>query len=455
MSELNQLRLFLLNFFNKGHERTIEAKRNIAFSFLIKGTSIIISLLLVPLTISYVNPTQYGIWLTLSSIVSWFGFFDIGFGNGLRNRYAEAKAKNDTEKLRIYVSTTYAIQTIIFLAILIVLLILNNFLDWTKILNADITLKSELSKLASIVFIFFCLQFILKTITVILYAEQKSSIADLLNMMGQLLSLILIFVLTHTTKGSLTLLGSALSFSPIVVLIVASIYLFQSKYKFITPSFKSINFKYVKDLLNIGIKFFIIQISVVVIYQSNNIIISHIGTPEDVTIYNIAYKYMAVVLMGFSIIINPFWSAFTEAYTKNDYKWMRKAVSRLRKLSYSITIVVFVMIISSNFIYHIWIGNKVLIPNSVTIICGIYIVFSSWMSLNTQILNGIGRIKLQLLTFSLGTVFHIPVAFLLGQKYGIIGVVISSTLFTAIISVFSILQIDLILKKKAKGIWLQ
>ena len=54
-----------------------------------------IGLVLVPLTINYLNPTKYGIWITLSSVIGWFSFFDIGLGNGLRNRFAEAIANND------------------------------------------------------------------------------------------------------------------------------------------------------------------------------------------------------------------------------------------------------------------------------------------------------------------------------------------------------------------------
>ena len=54
--------------------------------------SIAISLVMVPMTLGYVNPVQYGIWITLSSIVGWLGYFDIGFGNGLRNRFAESVA---------------------------------------------------------------------------------------------------------------------------------------------------------------------------------------------------------------------------------------------------------------------------------------------------------------------------------------------------------------------------
>lgn len=83
-----KIRQILTDFFTKGHERSIKAKKNILASFIIKGLSIAISLVLVPLTINYINPTQYGIWLTLSSIVAWFSFFDIGLTQGLRNKFA-------------------------------------------------------------------------------------------------------------------------------------------------------------------------------------------------------------------------------------------------------------------------------------------------------------------------------------------------------------------------------
>jgi len=103
----------ILGLVTKGHERSVKAKKNILASFVIKGLGIAISLVLVPLTINYINPSRYGIWLTLSSIVGWFSFFDIGFGNGLRNKLAEAKAKGEEELAKIYVSTTYAILSII------------------------------------------------------------------------------------------------------------------------------------------------------------------------------------------------------------------------------------------------------------------------------------------------------------------------------------------------------
>ena len=61
-------------FDSETHHRTITTRSNVIFSSLYKGISILLSLWLVPLTLDYLNPTKYGIWLTLTSIIAWFGF---------------------------------------------------------------------------------------------------------------------------------------------------------------------------------------------------------------------------------------------------------------------------------------------------------------------------------------------------------------------------------------------
>src|SRR5690606_38804682 len=152
---------------NKGQERSIKAKKNILGSLVIKGLSIAISFVLVPLTINYINPSNYGIWLAISSIVGWFSFFDIGLTQGLRNKFAEAKARGDDAMAQVYVSTTYAILGIIFTAVWLIYLFVSQYLDWSAILNVDPAMRSEVSILALIVFTYFCLQFVLRIITTI------------------------------------------------------------------------------------------------------------------------------------------------------------------------------------------------------------------------------------------------------------------------------------------------
>ena len=105
--------------FVAGSERSLVIKKNIVESFGFKVASIIISLLIVPLTIDFVNPEQYGIWLTLSSIVQWISYFDLGLGHGLRNKFAEAKANGNHSLASRYISTSYAVFAIVFLSVFV------------------------------------------------------------------------------------------------------------------------------------------------------------------------------------------------------------------------------------------------------------------------------------------------------------------------------------------------
>ena len=47
------------------------------------------------MTMDYLSPEIYGIWLTVSSVIVWLNFFDVGFTLGLKNKLAEALADGD------------------------------------------------------------------------------------------------------------------------------------------------------------------------------------------------------------------------------------------------------------------------------------------------------------------------------------------------------------------------
>ncbi len=444
---------YIYNTLTKGHERSIKAKKNILYSFFIKGISIALSLVLVPLTIHYINPTRYGIWLTLTSIIYWFSFFDIGFGNGLRNKFAEAVAKGEQKLARTYVSTTYAILSIIIGFVLLVFFVVNSFIDWTKILNTPADMAKELSVLAMIVFVFFCIQFVLQLVVTVMTANQEPAKASFFNVLGQIFSLIVIFILTKTTEGDLILLGLALGFAPVLVLVASSLWYYTHDYRDYAPSIKYIKFHYARDLMTLGIKFFIIQIASVIIYQTSNIIIAQLFGPAQVTPYNIAYKYFSVIPMGFGIIMVPFWSAFTEAWIKQDTKWIKNTVKNLVLIWSVISFGAIIMLIFSNFIYRVWVGKEVVVPFSISIVMALFVVINAWCGIFSHFLNGVGKIKLQLYSGMIGAILNIPMAIFLGKNLGIYGVVLSTTILGFVSAIWSPIQYWKLVNRKATGIW--
>ena len=457
MNHIKSLQLtiyqYIINFFIKGHPRSLKAKKNIVASFLIKGFSIAISLVLVPLTINYINSSRYGIWLTLSSIVGWLSFFDIGFGFGLRNKFAEALAENKEELAKIYVSTTYAILSIIIGVVLVAFFIVNPFLNWTKILNTTPELAGELSILALIVFVFFCLRFIFQLLSTVLAANQEPAKGSFIELMGSMASLLLIFILTKTTSGSLIYLGAILSFTPVFVLIVSSIWFYRNDYKKFAPSFKLIKFKYAKDLMSLGLKFFIIQIAALVLFNTDNIIIIQLFGSKYVTTYNVSFKLFSILVMVFNIIATPLWSAFTEAYTKNDLDWIKATIKTLEKIWLVLILFTVILLLISPYLFKLWLGDKVQVPFLLSVAMSSYVIVSIWQTIHVFFLNGIGKVKLQLYLVLFSSLINIPMAIFLGRKFGLVGITITSTILFAIMGIVFSIQTRKILNNTATKIW--
>lgn len=453
---LSSLRNQVYTFFTSGHARSIAIKRNIIGSLFLKCISILISLQVVPLTIGYINPTRYGIWLTLSSIIAWLSYFDLGFANGFRNRFAEAKANGDLKLAKEYVSTTYAVLFLLFSFILMIAIVINNFLDWGNILNIDPIYNEELKLVFGILACFFCLNIVASVFTTMLIANQKPALTSLIQTSGQVLAFICIYILTQTTSGNLTYLAFAFSGIPCFFIIIISVIMFSTKnYKDLSPSFSYIRFGLTKKILGLGGQFFIIMISMLFIFQFINIILSRVEGPEAVTQYNIAFKYFNVLYMVSIIILAPFWSGFTDAYVKQDFSWMKAMVKKLEKLWLLCVPILIIMLFFSDKLYVWWIGDSVQIPFTLSLCLALYTLFHIGGSVYMYIINGTSKLRIQLIIYVIFAIITIPIMNYTCKMYGVEGILIVPTIVFAIQAFIGKIQIYKIVNSTAKGIWLK
>ncbi len=444
---------FFRDFLGKGHQRSLTVKKNVMASFVIRIISILISLVIVPLTIDYINPVQYGIWITLTSIIGWLGYFDVGLGNGLRNRFTEAVALGDHKLAKVYVSTTYAVLGIILFLLAVIFTVVNRYLNWSTILNAPDSMRPELGQLALIIIVLFCVQLFLQLLVTVLTANQEPAKASAFNLLAGLISLAVIFVLTKTTTGSLTKLGIALSITPVVVLTLSSIWFYAGKYRPYAPSLNCVDFKYIPKLIGLGIKFFFLQIATLILYQTSNLIIAHIAGSENVTLYNIGYKYFNIIPMFMLIIMMPMWSAITDAWTRKEITWITNTMKKLNYIWLALSVLVVVMLLFSNLAYVLWVGSDLHVPRAISITLAFSIIVNVGAYIYSIFLNGVGIIKLQLLIAIIGTTLFIPLAIFLGKKFGPPGVVSATAIVNLLNLSFFIIQYNKIIKSKATGIW--
>ncbi|MBI2418712.1 MAG: hypothetical protein HYV28_12585, partial [Ignavibacteriales bacterium] len=316
-------------FFGQGSERTQKTKKSIFLLFFFHMFNMIITLALVPLSIQLLGNVRYGVWVTVSSVIFWLNYLDFGIGNGLRNKVAESFALSDTQKARTYVSTAYFIFLLAALCVIIITLILNLFVNWQYVLNAPLDLSGELKLIMPFAFALFATQVFLKLINSIINADQRPALNGLISLLINGFSIGGLYILFISHNNSFLAFATVSFLMPVIILLVVSVILFKTSYTEIAPSYRCIDLSTSRALFSLGMQFFIIQAAGLVVFATQNLIISQVLGPAQVTVYNVALRYFSLVTLVFGVILTPFWSAYTEAYVKKDFIWIKKMVNKI------------------------------------------------------------------------------------------------------------------------------
>ncbi|WP_186292644.1 oligosaccharide flippase family protein [Mucilaginibacter corticis] len=438
-----------------GDSKTKTLVSNVKYSVVIKIVTVAISFLSVPLLINYLNSTQYGIWLTILTFTSWFTLFDLGLGNGLKNKLIEFITKGNMSLARKYVTTTYMSMSLICILLCIIISLFDMYIPWDKIFNVPVSLQSPVATATTLVLIFTLLSMILKLINNLLYANQQSFKVDIINFITQLTGFIALCAAKIFLKSSLVTIALVFTLSQLSVLIIINVYLFRKKFRELIPSFVDYDFALTKEVMSISGRFFFIQIAGLIMYMTDNFIIANLFGPKDVTVYNIALKYFTVLSTAWALIIVPLWPMITKAYYSNDLNWIKKTLDKLLKLLIVTIAVGVIMFFLSGIFYKIWVGRAVYIPSSVSLVILLYSCISIFATIMATFINGTGKITLQAYITGGVAVINIPLAIFFSKvlNFELIGVPLATAVCLLISSIFAFLQVKKIISVKAAGIW--
>ncbi|WP_158798517.1 lipopolysaccharide biosynthesis protein [Pedobacter sp. L105] len=429
---------------------------NTILTMLFRGLGILCSFLIVPLTLGYLNKDNYGAWLTLSSIISWLSFMDVGLGNGLRNKLAEAIAIDDRELAKQYISTTYFVFSLVMIALILVFSLINPFLNWDSILKINIPNKN-LILLTYIVIITFCIRLVLELVGIIMISLQRPFVKAMIDFSISSLSLLSVYILIKSSTPSFVLFGSVICIMPIIVLIIFSYSIFNKKsiYSYLSPSIKYFRKIHIHSLLNLGLQFFVIQLAVLIIFSTDNILITQLFSSAEVSSFNIAYKYFSISTLVFSIVVLPYWSAFTTAFLKNDTLWIKGAFKKLLTIWFLQVGGVLLLIFTARIFYQMWVGDSVHIPMALNWYLGFYVIIYNWNNIFAYFLNGVSKIKLQLFSAIFVGLINIPLSYYLSKhtNLGVSAIALSNCICLSITAIWAPVQCYKIVNNTARGLW--
>ena len=426
---------------------------NIIASFIAKGWSAVVMLFMVPLTLKCLDVYQNGVWLTISSLLVWIDQMDIGLGNGLRNSLTTYIAHDDIKKARQAISSTMAMLVIIILPIFVILSLLvwyGNVYAFLNVIPEKIP-ELRVALLSAVTLV--CFTFVFKFIGNVYMGMQLPAVNNYIITLGQTIALLttwLLFVYDKATFFNIVVVNTA---SPLLIYIFSYPYTFYVKYPSLRPSFSFVSLQSAFQLGNLGVKFFWLQVAGIIQFMTTNILISKFFTPAMVTPYQIAHKYLSLVIVLFTVVCMPFWNATTDAYARGDMSWIESASRKMNIFTFIIFLLLVLMTVISPYIYHLWIGDDCYVPFGMTIMVSIYIFLLALSMRYSYFLNGVGALRLQLY-MTVTAVIFIPLAWITSSyTHNIMWFLAVMCLCNIPGILVNLIQFNKILKGKAERAW--
>lgn len=388
-------------------------KRSMVLSTLCKPVGMIISFFYTPMLLSYLGDESYGIWSTILSVINWINYFDVGIGQGLRNTLARSVALGDKDKSQKSVSTGYIALSAISLATCLVGILLIGLLDINKIFNTELSVKPVLL----VSFFCICINFVLSLSKTLLYATQQAEKVGFMTVLTQGINLLGIWLLSLFSKENLFAVAVVIGLSGITVNLV-----FTGKvwihYNYLIPKIKQFRSSELKGICNIGVKFFFIQIAALILYSTDNMIITRLFGPSSVTPYHTSYVAFGMVNGLFGAMISPLWSKYTVSMEQKNFKWIKETIINLDKTLPFIGIALTVGSFLFEPVSRIWL-HKMLTYDAGLVQCmALYYFLTIWGSIYANVLNGMSKVNMQLVLGVTSAILNIPLSIFLGRDCG-------------------------------------
>ena len=419
--------------------------RNNILNFAFKIVGMFLGIVSVRLNLKYLGNSLYGMWVTISAIISWMSSADLGIGNGLRNELAQAFGKGDTDRQGKLVACGLTELSKVSCFVFFFFLIISQLMIKGKIIDEQLRIPLYITT------IFLCINLVLGISQAIAYGCQKSWLVTLTISMISLLNIINVSILLFTGIPQSLIV---FSISNGMATVLPNIFLFiilKRKNMFCYRKCKKEYDVIKKSIINIGLQFFCLQLCAVILYSTDNVIINYLISSEMVTKYSVITSVYDMGSSLFAILLIPFWSAVTFHVAKNEFKWVENTLYKLLIIWGFYLLGVILVSIMFNRVVQLWLGdNAYFYETSLILTFAIYCGITCFSSIFVNMLNGLGKIKLQLGLAIIESLINIPLSVILAQKYelGILGVKLATLICALINAIVLPIQAVVIIKKK-------
>ena len=415
-----------------------------------KGTNLLVSAVTVPLTVRYLGSEGYGLWITISSAVTMFFVLDIGIASTLTNLISRAYARDDRELAATYFATAFWLVLGISALLGLAGLLFWPYIHWQSLFHTQSpALSRDTSSAVAAAFIVFLCALQSGLATKVLAGYQEVHAAFWFGFGGSLLSLFAVIVVIYL-HGSLATLVAAFAGSVAGANAICLLWICIFHKPWMKPWPSKFQNGLIGDIFRSGGQFFLIQLSGLIVFNTDNLIISHYLSPAQVTPYNVTWRLVSYITAVPVLIFPALWPAYSEAYAKGDLAWIRRAYARNRWITLgTLALGCGVLLSTGRKIIFLWAGAAAVPPAALLPLMCVWMIIFAITTNQSCLMGATTRVKKQAVFSLVSAGANLALSIYLVRIFGIIGVlmgtIVSYLLFVVIpatLEVRSILRGD-------------
>lgn len=419
--------------------------KNMAISTICKPISMIISYIYVPIVLNYLGVEKYGVWATILTILSWIGYFDIGIGNGLRNKLTESLSKKDGQSRKL-VSSAYAFIAALMITASIFFSVVASFTNWNRVFGVS-DIHENLAAVVIISVCFMALNFILSICKNVLYALQKAADVSIMELATQILNMVGVLVAMQFVKSNLFVMALVYGSSMVMVNLVASIIIY-SKNCNVRPEIKEINVKVGKSITSLGMQFFVIQICALVLFTTDSLIISYLYGAANVTPYNTVNKLFNVIIGVFSALLAPVWSNVTKLKAEENYDGIKSLIRKLQLIMIPFVLGTILLVLIFRPLTRLWLGRDLAYTTPLILFGALYCLLTIWCNTYSAVSNGMEIMKISMFLACVQAIVNIPLSLFMAKSLGLKAAGVSGG--TCGVMMIAAVVLPIVVKRKLK-----
>ena len=410
-----------LNLNSSRNGRVVQAVCSGGLARVFSSATLLLSL---PLAVRYLGAERYGVWATITTTAVWVNLLDLGIANTLTNKISRAYALGDRQDAARSLTNALALNGGIAGLAACAFALLLPHMNWARLLNLSVSISAaEVRHTVTVAVTLMLLALPCNLINKVLAGYQELHRSNYAACAGTVASLcgLALGIALHVSMPVLFVMSiGCLIFASLAMLVL--VVGFQKPW--LRPRASFLERGLMRELLASGSSFFFIQVAAVVVFSSDNLIVSHYLGPAEVTPYSVTWRVVGWVAVLQSLIFPALWPAYAEAYARRDYGWIRRtfAITMTGSIALNALCVSILLPFGRGFI-RLWAGTAAVPTWPLLLAMCIWALISGFMTVESCLLAALNRTRAQAVLSIAAAGLNIALSLLWVRQIGSLGVI--------------------------------